>query len=83
MDIITKLITDPEVVLLLTAGAVLVGLLITGKLVPKFILDREVARNEKLETSNKDMTQALRDLTEAQKDSIQSLKDLTAEVRRK
>jgi len=83
MDIITKLISDPEVALLLIAGATFAMLLITGKLVPEPIYKREVARADKAQEISEKTTNSLRDMTEAQKDAVEALKDLTAEFRRK
>jgi hypothetical protein len=83
MEIITKLISDPEVALMLIAGAIFASLLITGKLVPEPMYKREVVRADKGEAMLEKVTAALRDMTEMQKDSVEALKDLTAEVRRK
>lgn len=83
MELITKLITDPEVALLIIAGATFAGLLITGKLVPEPIYKREVARADKAQEISEKTTNSLRDLTEAQKDSLEAVRDLMAEVRRK
>jgi len=83
MDIITKLISDPEVALLIIAGAAFASLLITGKLVPEPIYKREVTRADKAQEISEKTTNSLRDMTEAQKDAVEALKDLTAEFRRK
>jgi hypothetical protein len=93
MDI-SKFISDPEVALLIILILGAVSAFALGKVVPRYIFDREVANNSKLAEALDKLVPALAKLVETvetklaailenQEKILGRLEALTAEVRRK